>query len=72
MKITPTQPPDTDQDAWTPADDALVYAWRLEQLLRLGIPRAFAEEFADRVDWHELERLVAHGCPPLLALEIVR
>jgi hypothetical protein len=38
----------------------------------LGLPRALAETFAGLVDWHEIAALVARGCPPNLALEIVR
>jgi hypothetical protein len=49
-----------------------VHAWRAEQLWRLGLPRVLAEAFADRVDWHTLADLVKRGCPPVLALEIVR
>jgi hypothetical protein len=63
-----------------PADDLaedfderlLVHAWRAEQLWRLGLPRVLAEAFADRIDWHALAELVGRGCPPVLALEIVR
>jgi hypothetical protein len=50
----------------------LVHAWRAEQLRRLGFSRAFAKKFAGVVDWHEIAALVARGCPPDLALEIVR
>jgi hypothetical protein len=50
----------------------LVQAWRAEQLRRLGFSDVFADAFADFVDWHELAALVARGCPPMLALEIVR
>ena len=50
----------------------LVHAWRAEQLWRLGLPRVLAEAFADRIDWHALAALVGRGCPPVLALEIVR
>jgi class 3 adenylate cyclase len=53
-------------------EEELVRAWRTEQLRRLGLPHAFAFLFADLVDWHELATLVRRGCPPLLALEIVR
>jgi hypothetical protein len=52
--------------------ELLVHAWRVEQLRRLGVRRASAETFAARVDWHEIADLVHHGCPPNLALEIVR
>jgi hypothetical protein len=53
-------------------DDLTVQAWRAEQLCQLGFPRTLAEEFADRVDWHDVAALVRRGCPPDLALEIVR
>jgi hypothetical protein len=49
-----------------------VRAWRAEQLGRLGLHRILAEAFADLVDWHALADLVERGCPPELALDIVR
>jgi hypothetical protein len=53
-------------------DEILVREWRAEQLERLGITRMVAEAVAGLFDWHELARLVDRGCPPELALEIVR
>lgn len=53
-------------------EELLVHEWRAEQLLRLGLPGILAEAFADIVDWHALAALVERGCPPRLALEIVR
>jgi hypothetical protein len=53
-------------------EELLVHAWRAEQLQRLGLHRVLAVAFADLVDWHALAELVAQGCPPELALEIVR
>ncbi len=53
-------------------EDRRVQAWRTERLLQLGLPYALAETFAGLVDWHELAALVERGCPPTLALEIVR
>ena len=50
---------------------SLVYNWRVSQLTRLGIPGPLAELYADRIDWHQVARLVLHGCPPRLALRIV-
>jgi hypothetical protein len=50
----------------------LVHEWRAEQLRRVGLPRMLADVFADLVDWHALAALVDRGCPPQLALEIVR
>ena len=56
----------------TGRDEILVHEWRVRQLTRLGIPGLLAEGAASRVDWHEIARLVQRGCPPLLALRIVR
>jgi hypothetical protein len=50
----------------------LVHNWRVDRLTGLGIPWPAAETDADRVDWHEIARLVRRGCPPMLALRIVR
>jgi hypothetical protein len=52
-------------------DDMVVNDWRVSQLERLGIPSPMSRVYARRVDWHEVARLVQHGCPPLLALRIV-
>ena len=48
-----------------------VHDWRVSQLTRLGIPPTLAEIYADRIDWHQVARLVGRGCPPHLALRIV-
>jgi hypothetical protein len=48
-----------------------VHAWRVAQLARLGLARSVAEGVADKVDWHEVARLVRRGCPAPLALAIV-
>jgi hypothetical protein len=53
-------------------DDLLVHEWRVTQLTRLGIPWSLAQAAADRVDWHQVASLVRRGCPPRLALHIVR
>ncbi len=53
-------------------DDLLVHKWRVSQLTRLGIPGPLAEIYADRIDWHQVARLVQRGCPARLALRIVR
>jgi hypothetical protein len=52
-------------------DDRLVHNWRVSQLTRLGVPGSLAEIYADRIDWHQVARLVQHGCPARLALRIV-
>jgi hypothetical protein len=53
-------------------DDLLVHAWRVTQLTRLGIPGSLAQAAAGHVDWHQVATLVRRGCPPRLALRIVR
>jgi hypothetical protein len=65
------EPPIAGHDAIS-RDDMLVYNWRVSQLTRLGIPRPVAEIYADHIDWHQVTRLVQRGCPPHLALRIVR
>ena len=49
-----------------------IYSWRVEQLSGLGLSHVIASAVASFVDWHEIARLVERGCPPELALEIVR
>jgi hypothetical protein len=71
--MKPLAIPESDLDLHGRIDEeVLVHAWRIEQLLRVGLPRCLAEAFADVVDWHELADLVRRGCAPALALEIVR
>ena len=53
-------------------DDLLVHEWRVTQLTGLGIPWSLAQAAADHVDWHQVAKLVRRGCPPRLALQIVR
>ena len=60
----------TDRRAIDP-DQSPVHRWRVSQLARLGIPQPLAETYAERVDWHQIARLVQRGCPPRLALRIV-
>jgi len=52
-------------------EEILVHEWRAEQLQRLGLSRLVAEGFAGRIDWHDLAGLVARGCSPELALDIL-
>ena len=63
------EPPITGQDAIS-RDDMLVHSWRVSQLTRFGIPGPLAEIYADRIDWHQIARLVRRGCPLRLALRI--
>jgi hypothetical protein len=53
-------------------EDLLVREWRALQLERLGLSRLLASRFAHVVDWHQVAELVERGCPPELALRIVR
>ena len=53
-------------------DDRLVHKWRLALHTALGIPSPLAQVTAGRVDWHHVATLVRRGCPPRLALRIVR
>lgn len=48
-----------------------VHAWRVSQLIRLGLDWHVAETVADRVDWHAIAKLVRNGCPVSLAVAIV-
>jgi hypothetical protein len=49
-----------------------VHAWRAARLARLGISPPVAEAAAGHVDWHQMAALVQRGCPPWLALRILR
>jgi hypothetical protein len=55
-----------------PEEELRLQAWRRKQLRRLGVPHRLADVSAEVVDWHEIAALVDRGCPPELALEIVR
>ena len=54
-------PPITGHDA-IGRDNRLMHNWRVSQLTRLGIPGTLAEMYADRIDWHQVARLVQRGC----------
>jgi hypothetical protein len=49
-----------------------VHEWCVTQLVSLGIPSPVAEAAAGRIDWHQMAALVQRGCPPRLALRILR
>ena len=53
-------------------EELLVHEWRVARLAQFGIPESLAEVYADHIDWHQVARLVQRGCPPRLALRIVR
>jgi hypothetical protein len=52
-------------------EQLLVHNWRVTRLTRLGVPGPLAEVYADRLDWHQVARLVQRGYLPQLALRIV-
>ena len=45
----------------TADEGLLIHAWRAEQLQRLGLSRLLAETFAELIDWHETDELIARG-----------
>ena len=45
-------------------EELLVHNWRVDRLTRLGVPGSLAEVYADRLDWHQVARLVQRGWPP--------
>jgi hypothetical protein len=51
------EPPTTGQEA-VGHDESPVHNWRVSQLERLGVPGPLAEIYADRIDWHQMARLV--------------
>lgn len=52
-------------------ESQVVHAWRVARLASLGLAEPVAEAVADRVDWHDVARLVHAGCPASLAIAIV-
>ena len=68
MEAAPARPRNEAIDYY----DLLVHEWRVTQLTRLGIPWSLAQAVAGHVDWHQVAALVRRGCPPRLALQIVR
>jgi uncharacterized protein YbjQ (UPF0145 family) len=56
------EPPITGHDL-IDHEAASVHHWRASQLKRLGFPGSLAEVYADRIDWHQIARLVRRGCP---------
>lgn len=66
------EPTFTEHDDVPPDENHDVWQWRAQQLHRLGLSSLLSHAFAAVVDWHEFARLVERGCPPELALEIVR
>lgn len=54
-------------------ENALIEAWRAEELVRAGYPAEAAAEIAGRhdIDLHRAVELLRGGCPPELAVRIV-
>lgn len=53
-------------------EDERIREWHATFLIELGVDRTLACEHANDVDPHEVARLVGKGCPPDLAVEIIR
>ena len=53
-------------------ENQLAHEWRVTHLTGLGIPGRWPRSDADNVDWQQIARLRGRGCPPTLALRIVR
>ena len=51
------EPSATGQQAMD-RDQVTVHDWRVLQLMRLGLPGTLAKVYADRIDWHQVARLV--------------
>lgn len=56
------EPPIAGHDAIS-REESAVHTWRVSQLRRLGLPGLLAEIYADRIDWHQVARLVQRGWP---------
>lgn len=70
---TPQNPaPDDDPEtSRTEREKRRVKEWNRDRLVGLGVDKHYAELAAEvGVDWHDVERLVALGCDPSLALDI--
>jgi hypothetical protein len=63
---------EASESSYDTDEEQLVIEWQLEQLEKLGVSKIKAALFAGFVDWHEIAALVARGCSPELAVEIVR
>jgi hypothetical protein len=65
---------DTDTTTLRSTEQELVERWRAEELERAGYSEDVAAELAMRsdVDLHRAIELVARGCTPELAAEILR
>jgi hypothetical protein len=65
---------DTDTTTLRSTEQELVERWRAEELERAGYSEDVAAELAMRsdVDLHRAIELVARGCSPALAAEILR
>ncbi len=54
-------------------EELQVARWRRKQLVALGLDSDTADLLANGdTDWHQLEALLADGCPLELAVRIVR
>ena len=55
------------------AEDAGVFLWRFDRSLEMGFGSRLADRIAGtQIDLHELEGLIALGCPRVTAYRILR
>ncbi len=56
-----------------PLEDVGVFLWRLQRSFEMGFGSQLADRIAStQIDLHELERLIASGCPQRTAYRILR
>jgi hypothetical protein len=53
------------------SEAGVVHTWRVQRLTELGLTSPAAEAVAESVDWHDVAKLVQHGCPAELAVAIL-
>ena len=62
----------TEAPLWNENEPAKVESWRLHTLLVAGYPVPLAERLAgSEVDLHTCVELIAQGCEPVVAAEIL-
>ena len=73
MTTNPTRMAETTETPiWNETEPAKVESWRLHILLEAGYPVHLAERIAvAEVDLHDACELVAQGCDPTVAAEIL-
>ena len=61
------------ESAHSQAEEAGVFLWRFVRSVEMGFGNRLADRIAGtQIDLHELERLIALGCPRFTAYRILR